>query len=324
MKKLALIGCTGMVYEFLYEYTKHLEVRLAAICGSEEEMDRFSRMYATPARFTDYREMLDRIAPELVIAFPPKESMQFQVVWDCLSTGADVLCERPVCHSTEEGERLIALCRQTGRFVMPRYNRRHMPTYRSAKQIVDSPAFGRPHMYLSSFHAGAYESEAAFVNNHISHHFDLARMLLGEIAITHVERTVQDDRHVGYNILFRAAQGTLGVIQSNSFLCADYPMERMEISGNERQVIVENVRTLQYNQPQHGSFGTDAWDFLADGGTRALNLNNNQLNNFTYYGFEEMARDFVRCAHTREAPRQDMADALETYQLVETLRGWKR
>ena len=322
MKTLALIGCSGMVYDFLYEYTKQLDVRLVAVCGTEDETERFCRMYAAPARFVSYCDMLEKVAPELVIAFPTDESMQFTVVKDCLLAGADVLCERPVCHSREEGEQLVALCRQTGHFVMPRYNRRYMPTYLAAKEIVRSKPFGRSYMYASGFHAGAYSSESAFVNNHIGHHLDLARMLLGEVSITHVERIGESDQRVGYNILFRADCGTLGVIQSNSFLCMDYPMERVEIAGNERQVVVENVRALRYNQPQAKISDSQVWDFLADGGTKALNLNNNQLNNFTFYGFEEMVREFVRCSKLHIKPLQDIEDALETYKLIETLEGY--
>jgi predicted dehydrogenase len=319
MKKMAIIGCGGMIYDFIYEYTKGLDVRLEAVCGEEEETERFAGMYAVKRNFAHYEEMLDRIRPDLVIVFPADESKQFEITKACLLSGADVLCERPICHSSTEGDELIDLQKQTGRFAMPRYNRRYMPAYTSARHIINSVEFGKTYMYHSSFHAGAYGSEAAFVSNHISHHLDLARMLLGEINLLDIRRLAEDDRRIAYNIVFESEKGTIGNIQSNSFLCGDYPMERVEISGNTRQLIVDNVRNLIYNQPAMRIENSDAVDFLANGGTKILNMNYAQLNNFAFYGFEHMLKEFVRCSQARVKPLQDIEDAMKTFQLIQSV-----
>lgn len=327
MKKLAIIGCGDMVYNFIYEYTKTLDTRLEAIVDNEENSHRFTRMYAAEKIFTDYREMLDQAPPDLALVFPSDETKQFEITKACLFAGADVLCERPICHSEAEGEELCELQEKTGHFVMPRYNRRYMPVYSSVKRILKSVEFGRAYMYSSSFHAGPYASEQKLITNHISHHLDLARMLLGEINLLYLRRIAEDGRRVGFNIVFESAGGTVGNIQSNSFLCGDYPMERVEISGNYRQIIVENVRHLSYNQPavyldsSDDSFSgnSGAVDLLSPGGTKILNMNYAQLDNYTFYGFENMLKEFVRCAGKRIKPDQDMPDALKTYRLIQSL-----
>jgi predicted dehydrogenase len=317
-KKLALLGCGGMVYSFIYEYTKSLGLSLEGICGSDEEIRRFSRMYAAGRCFGDYRELLETVKPDMVIVYPQDSSAQFEMTRAALRSGADVLCERPVCHSIAEGEELTELQKETGHFVMPRYNRRYMPAYTSAEHILRSPEFGRARMYSSSFHAAPYGSEEEFVANHISHHLDLARMLLGEIHLCSVNRVFQDTTRVGYNIVFESAGGTLGNIQSCSFLCGDYPMERLDISGDGRQIVVDNVRFLRYNTPVT-RLASGAVDFLAPGGTGILNENFAQLNNHVFYGFEHMLKEFYRCASTGVFPRQDMADTLKTFKLVRDL-----
>ena len=43
MKKLAIAGCGGMIYHFIYEYTKTLDLDLEAISGEEPELRRFSK-----------------------------------------------------------------------------------------------------------------------------------------------------------------------------------------------------------------------------------------------------------------------------------------
>jgi predicted dehydrogenase len=321
MNKLSIIGCGGMIYDFIYEYTKALDVRLEAVCGEEKETNGFTARYTADGCFLDYHEMLDRIHPDFVIVFPGDESKQFEMTKACLLSGADVLCERPVCHSIAEGEELIELQKKTGHFAMPRYNRRYMPAYTSAKHIIDSVEFGKTYMYHSGFHAGAYGGEAAFISNHISHHLDLARMLLGEISLLDIRRLAEDDRRVGYNIVFEAEKGTVGNIQSNSFLCGDYPMERVEISGDTRQIIVDNVRNVIYNQPAVRIENSCAVDFLKGGGTKILNMNYAQLNNYTFYGFEDMLKEFVRCSRLRVKPLQDMEDAMKTFRLIQSVKS---
>jgi predicted dehydrogenase len=421
MKKLAIFGCGGLVYDFIYDYFKKLDVRLAAICDTPGNMARFARAYAVPACYEDSGELLEKERPDMALVFPADDAAQFGLTRACLLAGADVMCERPVCHSAREGEELAALQERTGKFVMPRYNRRYMPAYASAVGILrerpgcpagaeaqnagrtgggaagglgspqgagsqaagaggsaansggksnaegtgaqaagsqpaspqgagsqaagagasddggratgaggsraagkDAPGgsgFGRIYMYSAAFHAGAYASEEAFAVNHVSHHLDLARMLLGEIELRSVMALREDGTRLGYQIAFEGPGGLLGSIQSNSFLCGDYPMERVEICGDRQQLIVENVRHLWHNRPVSRIGGTGAVDFAAAGGTKILNANNAQLDNRTHYGFEQMAAEFARCSGTGERPAQDMADALKTYMLVEQLQA---
>jgi predicted dehydrogenase len=306
---------------------KTLDIRLEAVVDDEKETSRFTKIYTTGKVFTDYQEMLDCIHPELVLVFPSDDNKQFELTKACLLAGADVLCERPVCHTLTEGEELCELQNKTGHFIMPRYNRRYMPVYNSAKHIIKSLEFGKTYMYNSSFHAGAYASEQKLIYNHISHHLDLARMLLGQIELLYVRRIAEDKNRMGFNIVFENQEGALGNIQSNSFLCGDYPMERLEISGNYRQIIVENVRHLCYNQPPVYLTDTDkifvdesgTIDFLSSGGTKILNMNYAQLNNYTFYGFEGMLREFVISAERKTMPCQNMKDVLQTYNLIQSL-----
>ncbi|MDR1062012.1 MAG: Gfo/Idh/MocA family oxidoreductase [Clostridiales bacterium] len=354
MKKLAIFGCGGLVYDFIYDYFKKLDVRLAAICDTPGNMARFARAYAVPACYEDSGELLRKERPDMALVFPADDAAQFGLAKACMLAGADVMCERPVCHSLREGEELADLQERTGKFVMPRYNRRYMPAYVSALGILggrqggsgdaemqaagpqaagsgmgasgggdggSGSGFGRIYMYNAAFHAGAYASDEAFAVNHVSHHLDLARMLLGEIELRSVMALREDGTRLGYQIAFEGPRGLLGCIQSNSFLCGDYPMERVEICGDRQQLIVENVRHLWHNRPVSRIGGTGAVDFAAAGGTKILNANNAQLDNRTHYGFEQMAAEFARCAGTGERPAQDMADALKTYALVERLQA---
>jgi predicted dehydrogenase len=258
------------------------------------------------------------------MVFPKEDAAQFEIARDCLLAGASVLCERPVFHTLEEAEELIALQKQSGCFVMPRYNRRYMPAYISTKHLLQSAEFGKPRMYCAVFHAGPYGGEDEFIVNHIGHHLDLARFLVGEVSLVDIRAIRSDNSRIGYNIVFEGSDGMLGNIQCNSFLCGDYPLERLEISGDGRRIIAENVRMLLYQRPFVRLGDTGAVDLTAAGGVNAMCMNNAQLNNHTYYGFENMVREFIRCGSERIPPPQDAEDAGKTFRLIREVLEYRK
>ena len=316
--KLAIIGCSGMIYDFIYDCTKNCAVELTAICGSTQDTRRFSQRYRCPQAYHDYREMLRNEKPDLVVAFS-SEFPQVDVVRDCLLAGAHVYCERAVCHSSKEASEIVKLQQSTGRYVMARLNRRFVHTYVMAKEIVGRSEFGAPTMYLAKYHASPYDSEESFIWNHAIHHLDLARFLLGEYDITHVDRVFADPQRIGYNISFMSRSGCAGVIQTSSLQCGEYPAERVEITGNGRNVMVENIRTLHYDRPAPGRQSPGGMLLRDDGDTLILKQNFAQLNNFTFYGFENSLEYLTEKIMLGEKPEPNMEDLIRTIEQVETL-----
>ncbi|WP_274649514.1 Gfo/Idh/MocA family protein [Paenibacillus humicola] len=318
MLKLCIIGCSSFVYDFLYDCTKKFPLTLAAICDSPQNTENFSARYRCPAVYDDYMFMLEREKPDLVISFPAYGE-QFEIAKQCLLSGAHVFSERPVCLSSRQAAELAEIQKTTNRFVMARLNRRYTPSYVMAKRILEKKEFGASTMYLAKYHASAYESENSFIWNHTIHHLDLARYLVGELELLHAERIYVDYNRVGYNISFRSAQGCIGVIQTSSLQSGEYPMERVEVTGDRRNVIVDNIRSLQYFRPAPIRESIAAMDMSDDGDTLMWTQNFAQLNNFTFYGFENMFEHFVSCMESGKKPSLEMEDTAKTIELVEKL-----
>jgi predicted dehydrogenase len=306
------------VFDFIYDCTKRYPIALVGICDSKLNAETFGKRYYCPAIYEDYKEMLEKEQPDLVISFP-KYAEQYEVARDCLLAGVHVFSERPICLSTDNARSLVEIQRQTNRYVMARLNRRFTPSYVMARNVVESPEFGNPTMYLAKYHASAYDSEESFIWNHAIHHLDLARYLLGELTLLHSERVYVDTQRIGYNISFRSAGGCIGVIQTSSLQYGEYPMERVEITGHMRNVIVDNIRSVQYNRPAPKRETFDAMNFVEGGDTLVWNPNFAQLNNFTFYGFENMFEHWVQCISRGEKPALEMEDTLKTLELVERL-----
>jgi predicted dehydrogenase len=318
MLKLGIIGCSGQIYDFMYDATKRYPLKLVAVCDSDKNTTKFLDRYSCPSVYTDYKKMLENEKLDLVISFPEYNN-QYEVARDCLLAGANVYSERPVCLDSKKANELVELQSKTNRYIMSRLNRRFTPTFVMAKEIIDRPEFGKPKMYYAKFHATSYDSEESFVWNHVIHHLDLAMYMLGDFVITHADRVYIGPKKFGYNISFQTRDGCIGVIQTSTFQSGGFPRERIEVTGDDRNVILYNLKSLQYNRPGSSRQTLDSIELKDDSDTLILNQNFAQLNNFTYYGFEQSFEHFANCILSGKKPDSNMEDTLKTIEQVESL-----
>jgi predicted dehydrogenase len=317
--RMAVIGCgaKSFPYRFLHDCTKGLPFRLAAVCGDAESRRAFSERYYVPSQYGDYREMLRCERPDFVVAFPP-EAEQLSVTADCLNAGAYVFCERPVVSSLDEAHKLAAMQEKTGRSVLTRLSRRFTPAYRMAWDTIRKPEFGEPSMYLAKYHAAPYASEDSFIWYHIIHHMDLARYLLGELRILAVDRVRLDDTRVGFNILFRSRSGCSGVLQTSSLQRGEYPVERVEITGDGRNLMVDNLRYVEYLRPTTSKMDPASMT-LGDADALIWKPNAAHLDNYTYYGFEACFSHIADCILAGRRSEHDFSDTVHTIALIEQI-----
>ena len=65
-------------------------------------------------------------------------------------------------------------------------------------------------LYLAKYNSSAYSDSQYFVFNHVIHHLDLMRYLLGEIDSIDAQRIEKADGMTGYHIRFRSVSGCMG------------------------------------------------------------------------------------------------------------------
>jgi predicted dehydrogenase len=256
---------------------------------------------------------------DAVISFPHPD-MQFEVAKDCMLANINVYSERPVCFNLEQARELLKVQVNTKSYLTMRLNRRFTPSYVMARKIIKKEEFGKVTMYLAKYHTSEYESERAFIHYHIIHHLDLARFLLGEITKLDVETVRLSNTRVGFNISFVTAGGAIGVIQSSSIQHESYPMERVEITGDRRNVIVDNIRRLEYNKP--GTMIDEFCEPILEESNNTLlwNLNFARLSGYTFYGLENGLFNFIDSTLKGIAPEFNMEDAIHTLELVEKFK----
>ena len=150
--------------------------------------------------FRDWREALaaGTGAEAAVIALP--DALHCDAGCAALARGLHIMLEKPLCRTREEGKRLAAAERASGRLVMSGYVLRHSPYYRELARILESGAIGEivslHHLcavsYAKAAHAfcrgnwGREADGATMLVQKCSHDFDLIGWWLGYRECRHV------------------------------------------------------------------------------------------------------------------------------------------
>lgn len=92
--------------------------------------------------FSDYRAMLDVLSPEGVVVATPNQVHE-EVAITCLERGIPVLIEKPIAHSLESAQRIVAAVAKTGVAALVGHHRRHNPLLRAAREFLDAGGIGR-------------------------------------------------------------------------------------------------------------------------------------------------------------------------------------
>lgn len=106
-----------------------------------------------------------------------------------LEAGKHVFCEKPLCSSVTEAERIEQVRRSSNREVMVGYLYRFHPAYQYAKEILTEGAIGRPHLAIFRLggrgNARAWKHEAGSgggaMLEMLVHMLDIAHWLLGPL-----------------------------------------------------------------------------------------------------------------------------------------------
>ena len=181
----------------------------------------------------NFEEMLAVEKPDLVqIAVPPQFHCELAV--RSLEAGAWVLCEKPLCASLAELDRIEDAEKRTGRFCASVFQMRYAPSNRHVKAVIDSGLLGRPlvgicntvwyrdHGYYEVPWRGTWKSQLRGPTmGHGIHAMDQFLELMGEWTEVHAMAGTLDRRIEVEDTsmaIVRFSNGAMGSI-INSILC---------------------------------------------------------------------------------------------------------
>ncbi len=147
--KLCLIGNRGGHDKHVWDALPHLpHVQVVGIASGAPEDDvtpwlrRCDALGFTPQVFTDYRQMLDRLRPDIVVVCGPFE-LHAEMTAEALRRGSHVFCEKPVALTFEQLAQVkTAYTASPGRHLATIMNLRYDPAFYTAWRAVRDGAIG--------------------------------------------------------------------------------------------------------------------------------------------------------------------------------------
>jgi predicted dehydrogenase len=116
---------------------------VAAVEIDPERLGKFCDKFEVPGRYTDLAEMLTKEKPDLVqVATPPGTHCDISI--QCMEAGAWVLCEKPICASLAQLDRLADAEKRTGKYVSCVFQMRFGSGAQHLKKLIADSALGKP------------------------------------------------------------------------------------------------------------------------------------------------------------------------------------
>ena len=138
MLKAAVIG-TGALGRHHARIMGGLDgVEMVAACEPNETLGRAAAETAGCDWVADYRTILDRIDVASIVV---PTALHRQVALDCLEAGVDVLVEKPLAGTLDDGATIVAAARRLGRTLAVGHVERFNPTMEQTLAQTDAPKY---------------------------------------------------------------------------------------------------------------------------------------------------------------------------------------
>lgn len=156
--RTALIGSGWWGMNILTEGMKSGRVSVCALCDADEDVmeNAANEVNANsgeePKRYKDYRELLEKEKPEIVIIGTPDHWHALQTI-AAVKAGAHVYVEKPTGHTINESKAMVAAAKAAGTVVQVGLHRRIGPHHVEAMNFLRSGAVGKVGMVRCFAHS---------------------------------------------------------------------------------------------------------------------------------------------------------------------------
>ena len=126
--RVAMIGAGGMANRVHYpSLASFKDVEIAAICDlSEPRLNETADTYGVDRRFSDYKKMVEEVAPDAVYAIGPPHVMYDIWAW-CLAEGQNLCIEKPMGITIHQARSLAHLAEANDCITQVSFQRRACP-----------------------------------------------------------------------------------------------------------------------------------------------------------------------------------------------------
>src|SRR5690606_5112298 len=116
--KVGIVG-SGFIADIhadAYRFVPEAEV-VGVASPTPGKAKKFAEEKGIPQSFEDYRDLLALEEIDVIDLCAPNY-LHCQITLDAASAGKHVICEKPLCRTLEEADRMIAACKEAGVLLM--------------------------------------------------------------------------------------------------------------------------------------------------------------------------------------------------------------
>ena len=142
MLNVAVIGVGSMGKNHARIYNDLSNINLVAVADNDEKnLQQISKKYGCKA-YIDYRKMLDSEELDIVSVVVPTK-LHKQVAFDVIEKGVNILLEKPIAFTVEEGKKIIDLAKEKKVKLMIGHIERFNPAIIELKKRIDAGELGK-------------------------------------------------------------------------------------------------------------------------------------------------------------------------------------
>jgi predicted dehydrogenase len=142
MIKVGLIGGGGIATAHIRGYREHSDaIGIVAVADAFEQTATRRAEELGATAYTDYRDMIaNELLDAVDICLP--HHLHADAIVAAAAAGLHVLCEKPLCLTPEEAQRVADAVRTNGVTLMCAHNQLFMPAVAKAKELLDAGTIG--------------------------------------------------------------------------------------------------------------------------------------------------------------------------------------
>ncbi|MDA0710316.1 MAG: Gfo/Idh/MocA family oxidoreductase [bacterium] len=337
--RAGFIGCGGHAYRNVYPTFQYAPVDLIATCDLDEgRAQQFARQFGAHRSYSNHHEMLEKEELDAVFIVTGYDAQNHPLypplAIDCMKAGCHAWIEKPPASSVAEIHQMMAVEKETGKFVSVGLKKAFFPAIQRMKEITERPEFGgvtsinvKYPQYIPDADEKVLEESPKMRGflDHLVHPASIIDYIMGPVRHLYYERSPTG----GGVASMKFVSDATGVLHFTAGRSGTSPLERVEVIGNGANVVVDNgVKLTYYRKGGRGEGGYGrAKNFMGSDEEAPIvwepewslgQLYNKQIF-LLGYAFEVI--EFAECVLASRYPRRGcLASALELMKLYESFK----
>jgi len=317
-------GFIGDIHAAAFKSVPEAEV-VAVASPTPGKATAFARERGIPKAYEDYRDLLALKEVQVVTLGIPNH-LHVQVAVDAAKAGKHVICEKPLCRTLEEADRMIDACRKAGVLLMYAEELCFAPKYVRARQLVEEGALGRVFLVKQSEeHFGPHmpwfwdveKSGGGVLLDMGCHSIEYARWVLGKPKVKSVLASlgtyVHGDKTKGedHSLCIVEYEGGQVALAENSWAKAGGVDDRCEICGSggfTRADLLRGSSLMTYSETGYG--------YAVEKAATTRGYTFTMFEEIWNYGFPQEMAHFIRCVQGKETPIEAGEDGREVLKII--------